>query len=69
MSNKINVYGEAVLTVRFDVDLPLSEDEFESLSQKEQDQLIDTKIDWVEATKSAEIDNFDIYEFRKVDEK
>lgn len=62
----IEVYGKAILKVDFNVELDMSEDEFEALSEKKQDALIDSKINWHSTLRSAEVDEFDVYEFREV---
>ncbi len=67
MTEKTNVYGQAILKVDFDVNLPISEEEFEQLSERQQDELIDSHINWHDATRNAEVDEFDVYEYRKVE--
>jgi len=63
------VYGSVKLEVRFDIELDMTEDEFENLSQKEQDYLIETSIDWNDTMRNAEIDEVDVWEFRQKVEK
>jgi len=66
MSKETRVYGEVILKVPFDVILNISEQEFERLSERQQDALIDEHIDWYEATRSGEVDEFDVYEYGEV---
>ena len=66
---KLQVYGSVKLEVRFDIELDMTEDEFENLSQKEQDYLIETSIDWNDTMRNAEIDEVDVWEFRQKVEK
>lgn len=68
MTVKTNVYGQVVLKVDFNIDLPISEEEFGNMNEQEQDDLIDSHIDWSDAMRSAEVDEVDVYEYRKVEE-
>lgn len=63
----IEVYGVAVLKTNFSVELDMTESEFEALSERKQDLLIDDAINWPDATRNAEVDEFDVWEFREIE--
>jgi len=66
----VKVIGEAVLKVKFSVDLvDITEAEFEALSERKQDELIDSAIDWSNETRNAEVDEFDVWEYREWDKE
>lgn len=61
----IEVVGEATLKVRYSVELDITEEEFDNLSERKQDALIDEAINWHETLKNAETDEIevdDVYE-------
>ncbi|MBO1909723.1 hypothetical protein [Sporosarcina sp. 6E9] len=62
----INVYGNAVLKARFSVELDMTEEEFEALTEHQKDNLVDSKIDWHNAMQGAEVDEMDIWEYREI---
>lgn len=61
----IKVSGEVTLKVRYAINLDMSEAEFESLSEKKQNELIDEAIDWQDATRSAEVDEIDVWDIEE----
>lgn len=64
---KIRVEGEAILKVRFLVELPMSEEAFDALSQRAQNQLLDNHIDWNSACRDAELDDISIDDLEEIE--
>lgn len=56
----IRVTGTATLKVDYSVDLDMTEEQFDALSERHQNQLIDRHIDWFDACRSGEMDDLDI---------
>lgn len=56
----IEVTGEATLKVKYSVELDISEDEFENLSERKQDEMIEDAINWHEILKNAETNEIEI---------
>lgn len=64
---KLVVRGEAFLRCRYEVELDMSEHQFEALSEKAIDELLDSKINWHDTLRNAEVSEFDIDEYEEVD--
>ena len=62
----IRVSGRAELKVPFNILLNMSEAQFESLSDSRANELIEETIDWLGATRSAEVSDIDIWEYDEV---
>jgi hypothetical protein len=56
----IRVTGTAKLRVNYEVQLDMTEDEFDAMSERSQNELLDNMIDWKEACRSAELDDLDV---------
>jgi hypothetical protein len=56
----ITVTGTVSLKVSYSVEFDMTEDEWDSLLPSQQDDLLDSHVDWKEACRDAEVDGFDI---------
>jgi hypothetical protein len=56
----ITVKGTARLRVEYSVELDMTMEEFDSLSERKIHELLDSRIDWMDACRSAEIYDMDI---------
>ncbi|MCM3560610.1 hypothetical protein M4D57_18760 [Brevibacillus borstelensis] len=64
---KIRVEGEAILKVRFSVELPMSEEAFDALSEWAQNKLLDDHIDWKNECRGAELDDISIDDLEEIE--
>ncbi|MEJ8548187.1 hypothetical protein [Brevibacillus borstelensis] len=64
---KIRVVGEATLKVRFWVDLPMSEEEFDRLTERSQNKLLEDHIDWRSACQGADVDDIWIDDLEEIE--
>ena len=62
----IKVHGTAALEVDFIVQLNMSEEQFDSLSERAQTNAIDEAIDWRGIMQSAELKDIDIWDLEEV---
>ncbi|OIJ17075.1 hypothetical protein BKP37_00610 [Anaerobacillus alkalilacustris] len=69
MGKKITVSGEVRLRVSYQVELNMSEQEFDALSEREQNEHLENAIDWLEAGRNAEVDEFDVDDVIEIEEK
>ena len=58
----IKVNGEARLVVKYEVEINMTEEEFENLSQRQQDAILEELIDWREECKNAEVDEIEVWD-------
>lgn len=56
----ITVTGDATLRVQYAVDLDMTEEEFDSLSERKQNELIAESIDWHSIMRNAEVNGIDV---------
>ena len=56
------INGRATLTVTYAVKLNMTEEEFGNLSEDKQNELINGMIDWMDAMRSAEIEDIDVWD-------
>lgn len=56
----IRVTGTAKLTVHYDVQLDMTEEEFDAMSQLISFELLDSTIDWQEAGRNATVDEIEV---------
>ncbi|MEK4188080.1 hypothetical protein [Paenibacillus sp. FSL L8-0494] len=56
----IRVKGTAKVRCDYEVVLPMTEEEFDRLSEKKQNELLDTSIDWKDALRSGWMDEIEI---------
>lgn len=54
--------GDVKLRVNFKVKLNMTEEEFDSLSEFQQNQLIEDSIDWHDTLRSAETEDIDVWD-------
>lgn len=64
----LKVTGEATLKVRYEVNLPCSEAQFEAFSEREAQAILDEHIDWSNAVSNAETDDIDVWDYEEVTE-
>lgn len=62
----IRVIGTAKLRVNYDVQLDMTEEEFDSLSESEQNDILDHKIDWMNECRSAEVDDIEVDDVQEI---
>lgn len=64
----INVYGNIVLKLKFDVEIPdMTEKEWDALSERQQNHMIESRINYGEEMRNAEVDEVDVWEAREID--
>lgn len=63
----IKISGVANFTVPFEVELSMTEDQWDKLSEREKREIIDGFIGWDEM-QSAEMDDCDVYDLEEVEE-
>lgn len=59
----MKVTGVATLRVPYSVKLDMTAEEFGNLSERKQDELLDEAIDWMDATRSAEVDEIEVFDY------
>ncbi|WP_342472373.1 hypothetical protein MHH70_01790 [Metasolibacillus sp. FSL H7-0170] len=59
----LNVTGEATVKVRYEVQLPITEAEFEAMTEQQANALIDEHINWPLALSSAETEDIDVWDY------
>lgn len=57
----IKVAGNAKLDVRFEVNIPMSEEEWDALPSNKQDEILSEAIDWYEACRNSKVDEIDVW--------
>lgn len=62
----IEVNGEVTLKVRYSVKLNMTLDEFESLSTRKQNELLDGSIDWHNELRNAETDDIEVWDIDEI---
>lgn len=62
----LTVSGRFKLSGQYSVELDITEDEFYSLTTRKQNELLDSSINWVEATSQAELDDIDVDEIVEI---
>ena len=65
----IRVNGSAKLKTDFTVDLNITEEEFDAVSSRQQDLLIENSVDWQEAMRQAEVDDIDVDDLEEIEKK
>lgn len=64
---KLKVQGVATLRVNYDVEVPYSEVQWEALSEKKQNEILDAAIDWAEVCRNADVDDIDVDDYQEVE--
>ncbi|KYG92029.1 hypothetical protein A0U40_03565 [[Bacillus] sp. KCTC 13219] len=59
----LRVTGEAKLKVRYEVQLPITEAEFEAMSERQANTLIEEHIDWLVTLSSAETEDIEVWDY------
>ncbi|MEK4700387.1 hypothetical protein MKX47_12390 [Solibacillus sp. FSL R7-0668] len=65
---KIKVEGTATLKVNYSVSVNYTEEQWEALSWKKQNEILDAAIDWSDACRNADVDDIDVDDYFKVEE-
>lgn len=55
---KLKVQGTATLRVNYAVEVQYTEAQWEVLSEKKQNEILDAAIDWAEACRNADVDDY-----------
>jgi hypothetical protein len=66
---KIIVKGTIRLWSYYEVELPMTEDEFDSLSKTKQNELIEEYIDWDSVLESSEADSIYVDDLVKIEDE
>ncbi|WP_107950901.1 hypothetical protein [Lysinibacillus parviboronicapiens] len=66
--SKLKVEGIATLRAGYSVEVPYTEEQWEALSERKQNEILDAAIDWYEVSRNAEVDDIDVYDYQKVEE-
>lgn len=64
----IKITGVAKLSVPFEVELNMSEEEFDDLTERQQNDLLDNHIDWMEVCRGGEVDDIDVYDLEEIED-
>ena len=64
----IKVSGEVALKVRYAVKLNMTEEEFDALSERKQNELIDGAINWHDELRNAETDEIEVWDIESAGE-
>lgn len=65
----IRVSGTAKLRVEYSVNLDMTEEQFDAMSEREQTELLDRKIDWMDACSSGELYDLDVDDVEEIEEE
>lgn len=56
----IRISGTASVDVDWEIELDMTEEEFDNLSEGLQNELIDSNVDWLDACRNGSIDNIEV---------
>lgn len=62
---KLKVQGTATLRVNYAVEVQYTEAQWEALSEKKQNEILDAAIDWAEACRNADVDDIDVDDYQE----
>lgn len=62
----IRVMGTANLRINYEVQLNMTEVEFDSLTELKQNEVIESAIDWFDVYRSAEVDEIEVDDLEEV---
>jgi hypothetical protein len=62
----IKVSGLVKVSASFEVELDMTEDEFDALSDRQQEELLEGVIDWRDTLESSETDSIDVWELEEI---
>lgn len=62
---KLKVQGTATLRVNYAVEVQYTEAQWEALSEKKQNEILDSAIDWAEACRNADVDDIDVDNYQE----
>lgn len=63
----IRVDGLATLRVTYAVDLDMTEKEWDKMNEKQQNDMLDHRINWLEECKSAKVDGIDVWDISEIE--
>lgn len=64
----IRVSGTARVDVDWEIELDMTEEEFDDLSEREQNEIIDRDVDWYEACRNGSVDAIEVDDLEEVKE-
>ncbi|MCC3381934.1 hypothetical protein ACFQ5D_18055 [Paenibacillus farraposensis] len=62
----IKISGRATVLVDYEVELDLTEDEFYELTEKKQNELLESAIDWWDALRNGQTDEIEVDDIEEV---
>lgn len=65
----IRITGQATLKVPYAVTLSMTEAQFDALSERKQNEIIDSTIDWHSSVQNADTDDIDIDDIEEINEE
>lgn len=65
----ITITGNATLKVPYEVEIDMTEAQFDALPISKQNELIDSAIDWKDACRSGEVDDIEIDELVEAEDE
>lgn len=63
----IRVSGTASVDVDWEIEVDMTEEEFDNLSEKAQNQLIDSHVDWLDECRNGSVDDIEVDEIEHMD--
>ena len=63
----IKVSGSARLYVNYEVELNMTEEQFDALSYRKKEELIDSNIDWHTALRNADVTDIDVDDLEEIE--
>ena len=63
----IKVSGSAKLCVNYDVELNMTEEQFDALSYRKKEGLINANIDWHDALRNADVTDIDVDDLEEIE--
>lgn len=63
----IKVSGRITLSIDYTVKLNMTEEQFDNLSERQVNKLIDESIDWHNAMNNAEVEDVDVWDLEEVE--
>lgn len=65
---KLKVEGTAKLNVNYSVEVNYTEEQWEAMSVRQQNEILDGAIDWLAAGRNATVDDIDVDEYFVIEE-
>lgn len=64
----IRVNGEATLKVPYVVDIDMTEEEWDAMSEGQQNEELESRINWYIECKNAEVDDMDVWDVTEIED-